>query len=216
MPADPLFIDRPMVRGWLHQATSPRAALALTHGAGGNCEARLLIAVAEAFAQSGYCVLRYDLPFRQQSPHGPPRARQERDREGIRRAAEELRSLAGDCPLYLAGHSYGGRQTTMLAAEDPVVAAALLLLSYPLHPPTQPAALRTQHFPAVRVPALFVHGTRDAFGSIAEMEQALATIPARTKLVPVQGAGHGLSTATATSLPGWFAEFQGQYTQPPN
>src|SRR5690348_6692823 len=68
--------------------------------------------------------------------------------------------------IYLGGHSYGGRQASMLAAEAPDIAAALLLLSYPLHPPLKPAQLRTQHFPQLRVPALFVSGTTDGFGTI--------------------------------------------------
>ena len=69
---------------------------------------------------------------------------------------------------------------------------ALLLLSYPLHPPRKPEQQRTQHLPDLRTPTLFVHGTRDPFGSIAELEQALKMIPAKTKLLPIEGAGHDL------------------------
>ena len=198
------------MRGWLHEpegvdGSPARAAMALFHGAGGNCEAALMVAVAEAFAEAGTLVFRGDLPFRQLRPHGSPSANSQRDRDGIRRAAEELRQLAS-VPLCLAGHSYGGRQASMLAAEDPGVCDALLLLSYPLHPPGQAAKLRTQHFPALRTRALFVHGTRDQFGSIEEMEAALPLIPARTKLVPVTGAGHGVPPSIARSLPGWLRE----------
>lgn len=80
----------------------------------------------------------------------------------------------------------------MLCAEEPEVAAGLLLLSYPLHPPRRPEQQRTQHLPDLRTPALFVSGTRDNFGSIAELEQALKMIPAKTKLLTVEGAGHDL------------------------
>ena len=80
--------------------------------------------------------------------------------------------------VFLGGHSYGGRQASMLAASDPAVTPALLLLSYPLHPPRRPEQLRTAHFPDLRTPALFVHGVRDPFGSREEMEAALALIPA--------------------------------------
>ena len=69
---------------------------------------------------------------------------------------------------------------------------ALLLLSYPLHPPRKPEQQRTQHLPDLRTPTLFVSGTRDPFGSIAELEQALKMIPAKTKLLPIEGAGHDL------------------------
>ena len=68
----------------------------------------------------------------------------------------------------------------------------LLLLSYPLHPPQRPDELRTAHFPGIQIPALFAHGTRDGFGSIAEMEAALKLVPARTELLTVSGAGHEL------------------------
>jgi hypothetical protein len=96
----------------------------------------------------------------------------------------------------------------MLCAEQPEEApqpvAGLLLLSYPLHPPRKPEQLRTQHLFHLRTPTLFVHGTRDPFGSIAEIEQALKLIPATTKLLPVEGAGHDLGfkgKATREELP---------------
>lgn len=182
------------------------ASIAIFHGAGSNCESPLLIAVAEAFREAGWLAFRGDLPYRQQRKTGPPIGNSARDREGIRRASEELRSLAPKTPLCLAGHSYGGRQCSMLlaekqAAEDPSVADALLLLSYPLHPPKEPSKPRTGHFPELRTPAVFVHGTRDPFGSVAEVETALRLIPARTKLIPVEGAPHGVPPSIASSLP---------------
>lgn len=94
--------------------------------------------------------------------------------------------------VFLGGHSYGGRQASMLAAAEPSLVPGLLLLSYPLHPPRQPAQLRTAHFPGLRTPALFVHGTRDPFGSPAEMEAALSLIPVPTRLLPVDPEGHSL------------------------
>jgi len=94
--------------------------------------------------------------------------------------------------IFLGGHSYGGRQSSMLCAESPDLVAGLLLMSYPLHPPRRPEQQRTQHFPSLHTPTLFVHGTHDAFGSIAEMQHTLKMIPAKTKLLPVEGAGHDL------------------------
>jgi predicted alpha/beta-hydrolase family hydrolase len=194
-----------LIRGWLHEpAGAPCAAMALFHGAGSDCESALMVAVAGAFCDAGYVVLRGDLPFRQERKNGPPRMNAQLDREGIRRAAEELRKIVPGVTLFLAGHSYGGRQATMLAAEDPAVAEALMLLSYPLHPPRQPAQLRTSHFPALHTPALFVHGTRDPFGTIEEMKTALALIPAKTKLVALEKAAHSLPPSVAASLPGYI------------
>ena len=186
--------ERELIRGWLHepkQATGD--GIVLTHGAGGDCESPLLKALAGAFAEAGYVGLRCDLPYRQQRPHGPPfPAQAAKDREGLKRAVEALAELAPR-RVFLGGHSYGGRQSTLLAAEHPGLASALLLLSYPLHPPRKREQLRTAHFPNLRTPALFVHGTRDPFGSIQEMRDALRPIPVQTGLVEVDGAGHALS-----------------------
>lgn len=183
------------VRGYLHQpADSAADCLILTHSAGANCQSPLLMALAEAFCAAGVTVLRCDLPFRQLRPHGPPpRGAAERDQQGLRAAVAAMRNL-NPGRVFLGGHSYGGRQASLLAASEPNLADALLLLSYPLHPPKQPGKLRTAHFPSLQVPALFVHGVRDGFGSIAEMEAALSLIPARTELTPVAAAGHELMT----------------------
>lgn len=78
------------------------------------------------------------------------------------------------------------------AEENSTPVSALLLLSYPLHPPRKPEQQRTQHLPDLRTTTLFVQGTRDPFGSSAEMERALKMIPAKTKLLIVEGAGHDL------------------------
>lgn len=186
----------PPVRGYLHiPANSPIGGLVLTHSAGANCQSPLLVAVANACCASGFAVLRCDLPFRQLRPHGPPQqGSAERDQQGLRRAVEALRrEFPGS--IFLGGHSYGGRQASMLASAEPRLADALLLLSYPLHPPKAPTQLRSVHFPLLRTPALFVHGMRDGFGTIAEMSAALKLIPARTQLFPVESAGHELMTA---------------------
>ena len=203
----------------------------LTHGAGSNAQAPLLIALAETFSAAGFTVLRCDLPYRQVRPFGPPGPSDAaRDQAGLRNAIAALRNNL-DAPrpalslskgladvarrgnsepcvlgkLYIGGHSYGGRQCSMLCAElskeesqeptllsGPLLVSGLLLLSYPLHPPRKPEQQRTQHLPDLRTPTLFVHGTRDPFASIAELEQALKMIPAKTKLLPVEAAGHDL------------------------
>jgi predicted alpha/beta-hydrolase family hydrolase len=189
------------VRGTLHRPeTGNGHALLLTHGAGSNCKALLLVRLARAFENAGYLVLRYDLPFRQQRPKGPPfPAGAARDREGVERAVDAVRQMARGHVL-VGGHSYGGRQSAMLAATQPGLAAALLLLSYPLHPPKQPENKRTAFFPELRIPALFVHGTQDPFASLEELRDAMALIPAPTDLLPVEGAAHDLARAADLAL----------------
>jgi hypothetical protein len=186
-------VEAGSVAGFLHRpARADGRGLVLTHGAGGNCRAPLLAACADSFAAAGATVLRCDLAFRLKRASGPPHpAGAVADRAGLRAAAAWLRGLVAG-PIVLGGHSYGGRQASMLAAETPDIAAALLLLSYPLHPPAKPEQLRTAHFPSLRTPAIFVSGDQDPFGSLDEMAQAIAAIPAPTRLIPVAGAGHDL------------------------
>ena len=171
-------------------------AILLTHGAGSNCDSPLLLELDRAFSGAGLKVVRYNLPYRQKRPTGPPvRGGAELDRLGLADAVDSLRAQVSG-PVFLGGHSYGGRQSTILASEQPTLADGLLLLSYPLHPPRKPEDLRTAHFPELRTPSLFVHGTRDPFGSIAEMETALQLVPAEHQLVSLEGAGHELKDAT--------------------
>jgi predicted alpha/beta-hydrolase family hydrolase len=193
------FLDAPPnevpVRGFLHCPDSAGGDFfILTHGAGANCNSPLLVALARAFCASGLIVLRCDLPFRQMRPQGPPpRGSAERDQLGLRAAvASAHRQTTGR--VFLGGHSYGGRQASMLAAAEPGLVDQLLLLSYPLHPPQRPSETRTDHFARLQTPSLFVHGVRDGFGSIAEMTSALTLIKARAELLPVAGAGHELLT----------------------
>ena len=189
--------EREGIRGFLHRAEgvptrNAGGGLVLTHGAGGNCNAPLLVAAAAAFSAAGVEVLRIDLPFWQRRPKGPPSpANAAADREGLRQAVGALRAVV-EGNVILGGQSYGGRQATILAADEPLLVEALLLFSYPLHAPGKPERLRTEHFPRLRVPALFVHGTADPFGSIAELHLAASLIPARTEVMPIEAAGHDL------------------------
>ena len=230
----------PKVRGYLHLPASPNNdGLVLTHGAGSNAQAPLLIALAETFSANGFTVLRCDLPYRQSRSFGPPGPGDAaRDRAGLKNALAAIkknlgapslsrRSLAGQggdfdsnqpgARIFLGGHSYGGRQSSMLCAElsekEPDLVAGLLLLSYPLHPPRKPDQQRTQHLPDLHTPALFVSGTRDPFGSIAEIERAIKMIPAKTKLLPIEGAGHDLGFKGKTMKDGLPALIFSEFTK---
>jgi predicted alpha/beta-hydrolase family hydrolase len=195
---DNLEPGEPPLHGYLHSANNDSATkagsdfLVLTHGAGGNCNTPLLIALAENFAAGGINTLRCDLPFRQRRPKGPPSpADAKHDQAGLRRALTLMRQkFTGRA--FVGGASYGGRQASMMVAADPALVEGLLLLSYPLHPPGKPLQPRTAHFPDLQTPALFLSGTRDPFGSIAELQTAIKLIPAPTQLVPIESAGHGL------------------------
>ena len=208
----------PPIQGFLHTPVTPNGdALVLTHGAGGNAQAPLLRALAETFANAGFAVLRCNLPYRQVRSFGPPGPGDAaRDRVGLKNAIAALARIVAapsaessgsrepheNSRLFLAGHSYGGRQSSILCSEEQNLVAGLLLLSYPLHPPRKPEQQRTQHLPNLRTTTLFVHGTRDPFGSIPELERAIKMIPAPARLLPVEGAGHDLGFKANTKKEG--------------
>jgi predicted alpha/beta-hydrolase family hydrolase len=199
------FDDRtadPPVRGFLTYPDKPNGdGLVLTHGAGSNSRAPMLIALSEAFAEAGFTVLRVDLPFRQARSFGPPRPGDAaRDREGLCRAADAMRKVVRG-RVFLGGQSYGGRQASMLAADEPKLVDGLLLLSYPLHAPGRPDQLRTQHLPKLRVPVLFIEGTKDPFGTIEEIEAARKLIPSPTRIEIAEGAGHDLGFKAKAKSP---------------
>jgi hypothetical protein len=165
------------------------------------------VAVDRAISALGVRVLRVNLTYRDERPIGPPRPGDAaRDRAGLRDLVLKARAEHGG-RVFLGGHSYGGRQASMLAAEEPGLADGLLLLSYPLHPPRRPAELRTAHFASLRTPALFVQGSRDPFGLPGEMEAAVKLIAAPVTLVLVERAGHDLkSTGIGERIAAAFGE----------
>lgn len=178
---------------------SPQGVVVLTHGAGGNRDAPLLQQVCDEWARRGWLAVRYNLPYRRRRPTGPPSGSAAADRAGIVEAVTLCRGLA-DGPLIAGGHSYGGRQTSMVVAEQQDGTAptvdVLTLFSYPVHPPGKPERLRVEHLPDIAVPTVFTHGTSDPFGTPAEVADAAARIPASTALVEITGARHDLRSRT--------------------
>jgi hypothetical protein len=167
------------------------AALLLAPGASADRTQAALVALDEAVSAQGAAVARMDFPYKKAGRRSP-------DREpvllgAVRAEAAELATSSGVDPgrVVLGGRSMGGRICSM-AVADGLPALALVLLSYPLHPPGRPERLRTAHFPRLRVPCLFVSGTRDSFGTPAEMEGATAAIPGPVTHVWIEGKDHAL------------------------
>ena len=179
----------------------PAGVVVLTHGAGGSRESPLLVATCEEWARRGWLAVRYNLPFRRRRPTGPPSGSAATDQAAVTEAITLAQELV-DGPVIAGGLSYGGRLTSMAVAEGPGTVAALTLFSYPLHPPGKPERLRTGHFGAITAPTVFVHGVSDPFGSIAELHDAVALIPAVTEVVEVPRVGHDLGfSAKGTKVP---------------
>ncbi|MBO0863693.1 MAG: alpha/beta hydrolase [Mycobacterium sp.] len=185
------------IAGVAHEPTgTPSGVAVLTHGAGGSRESALLQRVCDEWARRGWLAVRYNLPYRRRRPTGPPSGSAATDRAGIVEAITVCRALT-DGPLVAGGHSYGGRQTSMVVASPEAVPVDVLtLFSYPLHPPGKPERARTEHLPDIRVPTVFTHGTSDPFGTPDELRAAAALICAPTEIVEITGARHDLRSKT--------------------
>jgi predicted alpha/beta-hydrolase family hydrolase len=161
--------------------------LLLAPGASADRDQSALVKIDETVSALGATVSRMDFPYRLAGRRAP-------DREPVLVAAVEAAAQAVKVKpgrLALGGRSMGGRICSMAVAEG-LPALALVLVSYPLHPPGRPDRLRTAHLPAVSVPCLFVSGTRDAFGTPAELEAASALVSGPVTHVWLEGKDHGL------------------------
>jgi predicted alpha/beta-hydrolase family hydrolase len=138
------------------------------------------------------CVLA-DFPYRKAGRRAP-----DRPPVLLKAVRDEAAPLLAD-GLVLGGRSMGGRMCSMAVGDvdDPLPAKGLVLISYPLHPPGKPDSLRTEHLPRLTVPCLFIHGSRDPFGSPAELQQWTATIPGKVTHQWLDGRGHDLKGADA-------------------
>jgi uncharacterized protein len=162
------------------------AGLVLTPGASARRDQSGLVAIDQAVTQLGLAVERVEFPGQaagKRRPDPPAVCIQT-----VRAATSELADRLGvpTSRLAIGGRSMGGRMCSMAAAEGLVV-AALVLISYPLHPPGRPDRLRTGHFPDLHLPCLFVSGRWDSFGAPAALEQETAAIPGPVTLVFVEG-----------------------------
>ncbi|MGV0872307.1 alpha/beta hydrolase family protein [Mycolicibacterium sp. XJ879] len=182
------------IAGIAHEpATAPTGVVVLTHGAGGSRDSPLLTRICDQWARCGWLAVRYNMPYRRRRPKGPPSGSANADQAGVAEAIAVARTLA-DGPMVAGGHSYGGRMTSIVVADQAVDIDVLTLFSYPLHPPGKPERLRTEHLPRITTPTVFTHGTSDPFGTIAELGTAAALIAARTEIVEVAGARHDLGS----------------------
>jgi predicted alpha/beta-hydrolase family hydrolase len=171
-------------------------------GAGSSANHASLVAIESALAPLP--VARADFAYRIAGRRIPDRApllvREVRD--AVRLACERWACTSSE--VVIGGRSMGGRMCSLAIAgfdgndraaqpvDEPLQVAGLVCVSYPLHPPKQPTKLRTAHLPAVRVPSLFVSGTRDEFGTPDELKSSLAVMPHAPEVHFVDGARHDL------------------------
>jgi predicted alpha/beta-hydrolase family hydrolase len=172
-----------------------KGVVILTHGAGGSRESPLLKKICDEWASRGWLAVRYNLPYRRRRPKGPPSGSAVKDQAGVVEAIELARTLSKG-PVIAGGHSYGGRMTSMVIADQAAAVDGLTLFSYPLHPPGKPERARIDHLPRITVPTVFTHGTSDPFGTIDELRAAAKLILAPTEIVEVTGGRHDLGSKT--------------------
>ncbi len=184
------------------------AAVLLAPGAGGSSDSPAIVELGDAVAATGITVERMDFPYRlagRRRPD-PPAILEATVRERATGLADRLG--IGTERLVLGGRSMGGRICSQVVAAG-LPAAGLALVSYPLHPPGRPDRLRTSHFPGLAVPCLFVSGTKDAFGTPAELEAATAGIPGPVSHAWLEGGDHSLrkhAAVAADSVVRWLVE----------
>ena len=198
---------------------SKNVRVILAHGAGAGQRHPFIAGVARQLAKAGVDAWTFNFPYMEQKRRAPDRAPVLED--CFRRAIAFARESA-DAPdaLFIGGKSMGGRIATHLAAQADQM-NGVFALGYPLHPPGKPEQLRTAHLGAIRVPVLIVQGARDAFGTPAELSQAIGAMKVHVTLEVVEGGDHSLATRgrSADQLYEWLArvitEWTGSVTEGP-
>ena len=184
-----------------------RDTLLLFPGAGASRDQSTLVAVERAVAPA-WTTVRADFPYRKEGRRAP-----DRPPKLLAAVREEIAAI-GAGRVVVGGRSMGGRMCSMVAAgadgePPPTTIAGVVAISYPLHPPGKPDSLRVEHLPAISVPCLFVHGTRDPFGTPDELERWTATVGGPMTVHFIDGRGHDLKGADAevsSTVREWLSE----------
>jgi len=188
------------VHGVLYASASQPAiaTFVLAHGAGAPQSHPFIVGVAHGLASRGCDVVTFNFPYmeaRRKLPDAGPVL--EACYAAVVRQVRASTRVVGQ-PMVIGGKSMGGRIASQVVARDPETAAAvsaLVFLGYPLHPPGKTdGSPRSRHLPDVRKPMLFVQGSRDAFGTPAELEPIIRTLVPRPTLIVVDGGDHSFST----------------------
>ena len=178
------------VTALLYGAAEPRleVALILAHGAGAGQHSTFMTSFANALAELGVDAVTFNFLYTEQRRRIP-------DRKPALETCyvaviQAVRDALGGA-LFIGGKSMGGRIATQVAAADPALpVAGLVLLGYPLHPPGKPTERRDKHLPAVGRPMLFVQGSRDAFGTPGELAPLVDALRPRATLHVVDQGDH--------------------------
>ena len=159
------------------------------HGAGAGMRHPFMERIADALAGKGIATFRYQFPYMEQGKRRPdtPRVAE----AAVRAAVEAARAAAPRVPLIAGGKSFGGRMTSSSHAVEPLPGVeGLAFLGFPLHPPGRPGTERAAHLDQVRIPMLFLQGTRDTFADPDLLRPVCEGLSPRATLHPVEGGDH--------------------------
>lgn len=177
------------VSGEIIAPAKPDAVLTLAHGAGAGMQHPFMISLAESLAQQNIATLRFNFPFTENKkgrPDSPAVAH-----ETIKAALAKARKAFSSIPLFAAGKSFGGRMSSQYLADHPAEeVTGLVFYGFPLHAPGKPSVERADHLKRVKVPMLFLTGSKDEFATWKLIEKVCASLPL-AKLVKIEGANHG-------------------------
>ena len=177
------------VSGLLEVPKKARACYVLAHGAGAGMNHPFMSVVAAGLAERGIATWRYQFLYMERGGKrpDPPKLAHAAVRAAVAEAARQLPEL----PLIAGGKSFGGRMTSQAQALAPLPGVCgLAFLGFPLHPPKQPSADRGKHLSDVRVPMLFLQGTRDALAAQDEIKPLCEALGARATLKLFKDADH--------------------------
>jgi predicted alpha/beta-hydrolase family hydrolase len=185
------------VSGLLQAPKKARACYVLAHGAGAGMTHRFMVSIADGLAERGIATLRYQFPYMEQGGKrpDPPKLAQ----ATVRAAVAEASRLVPKLPLIAGGKSFGGRMTSQAQAESPLPGVrGLAFLGFPLHAAGRPSEERAAHLFEVKIPMLFLQGTRDALADIALMRKLVRSLGKRATLVQIAEGDHSFHVPART------------------
>jgi len=172
---------------WLRPEAA-RAALVLAHGAGAGMRHAFMESIASALAERGVATLRFQFPYMESGSRRPDRPA--RASAAVRAAVQAGGALAPELPLFAGGKSFGGRMTSTAESEAPLGVRGIAFLGFPLHPAKKPGNDRAAHLDDVRVPMLFLQGTRDELADLERLRPVCDKLAPRARLYVVEGGDH--------------------------
>ena len=193
------------VSGLLLRPTNAKALYVFAHGAGAGMNHRAMESNAQGLTARGIATLRYQFPYMEKGGKrvDPPRVAH----AAVRAAVAEAATLAPDLPLFAGGRSFGGRMTSQAQAESPLPGVrGLAFLGFPLHPADKPGTDRAEHLSRVKIPMLFVSGSRDALAELDFLTPVVAALGGRATLHVVEQADHSFNVAAKSGRTAAAAE----------